>query len=119
MTFLLTLVLGLVGGIASGFLGIGGGIILVPALVFLLGFSQPLAQGTTLAAMVPPIGILAALQYYKAGNVNMMAAIGIALGFLFGGWIGGITVNAVAGPVLKKAFALLLAFVAVKMWFGK
>lgn len=110
--FLLT---GLLAGTFSGFLGIGGGIILIPALVYVFGFSQKMAQGTTLAAMVPPIGILAAMVYWKNGNVDLKAAAFIALGFLIGGLIGGVTVQYIPEVLLRKGFALVLIFFAIKL----
>jgi uncharacterized membrane protein YfcA len=80
--------LGLVAGVMSGLIGIGGGIVIVPVLVFLFGFSQHLAQGTTLAMMVPPIGILAAWMYFKEGYVDLSVAAVLCVGFFFGGWFG-------------------------------
>src|SRR3990167_7151418 len=80
--------LGIVSGTLSGLIGIGGGIIIIPALVFLFGLSQHEAQGTTLALMVPPIGLLAALQYYQQGHVNLKIAAFVCIGFFLGGWLG-------------------------------
>jgi len=80
--------LGICSGILSGFMGIGGGIVVIPALVYVFGFSQHQAQGTTLALMVPPIGLLAAWKYYQEGYVDFHAAILIALGFLAGSFLG-------------------------------
>ncbi len=82
------ILLGVVAGVLSGLIGIGGGVIIVPALVLLFGFSQHLAQGTTLALLVPPIGILAAWSYYRQGNVNIEAALFIVIGFLVGSLFG-------------------------------
>ncbi len=110
---------GFLAGILGGFFGIGGGIIIIPILIYLVGFSQHMAQGTTLAAMIPPIGLMAALAYYKAGNVNIKAAALIAAGFFIGGWISGTLVQHVPEGVLRRSFAILLLLVAVKMWFGK
>ena len=86
MQFLLYIAIGLVSGVCGGLFGIGGAIIIVPILVILLKFPQHFAQGTTLAAMIPPIGILAAWRYYQQGQINIMAAIGIAIGFFIGGY---------------------------------
>lgn len=119
MNLILFLGTGLVAGVLGGFLGVGGGIIMIPILVYLAGFSQHLAQGTTLAAMVPPIGLMAAVAYWRAGNVNLSAAAMIAAGFFVGGWISGSLVQGVPEAVLRKAFAVLLVAVAVKMWFTR
>lgn len=110
---------GFLAGVLGGFFGIGGGIIIIPVLVYFVGYSQHLAQGTTLAAMIPPIGLMAAIAYYKAGHVNFKAAALIAAGFFIGGWISGMFVQHVPEGVLRRSFAILLLLVAVKMWFGK
>ncbi|MFH1856176.1 MAG: sulfite exporter TauE/SafE family protein [Candidatus Omnitrophota bacterium] len=113
------LVLGLLAGILSGFLGIGGGTVVIPALIYIFGLSQHQSQGTTLAMMIPPIGLLAAWQYYKAGYVNIPTAAWIALGFFVGGWIGAILVQPVPDAVLKKIFGFFMLFIALKMIVGK
>ncbi|MBF0385462.1 MAG: TSUP family transporter, partial [Candidatus Omnitrophica bacterium] len=87
MTQILYVLLGLVAGIFGGLFGIGGAIIIIPALVYLFGLTQHAAQGTTLAIMVFPVGFLAALRYYQSGNVNLSIAVFICLGFFFGGYI--------------------------------
>src|SRR5512132_3909595 len=94
--------LGLAAGVLSGLLGIGGAIIIIPALVYLFGFPQHRAEGTTLALMVPPIGILAVIPFFQRGLVDVRAAAFICLGFLLGGMIGGRVAVALAGPVLQK-----------------
>ncbi len=116
---MLLLVLGIVAGLLSGLLGIGGGIIIVPALVFLFGFSQHLAQGTTLALMVPPIGILAAWMYYKQGNVDLSAAALICIGFVVGSLFGAKFASAVPDLVLKRIFGVLFLAVSVRMIIAK
>src|SRR3972149_1772506 len=88
MNSILFIILGGVAGMASGFMGIGGGLIMVPALVLFFSFNQHLAQGTSLAVMIPPIGLLAAYRYSQGGHVDLMAALWICLGFLVAGWGG-------------------------------
>lgn len=113
------LLLGLLAGILSGLLGIGGGILIIPALVFVFGLSQHMAQGTTLALMVPPIGLLAAWTYYKQGNVNLGIAALICLGFFFGGLFGAKLAGVVSGVLLKRLFGVALLITAVKMILSK
>ena len=117
-TFLLVLV-GLAAGILSGLLGIGGGLLIVPCLVFIFGLSQHAAQGTTLALMVPPIGLLAAWTYYKQGDVDIRMAVLICLGFFFGGLFGAKLAGLINGALLKKLFGGLLLATAVKMIVSK
>jgi len=116
---LLLIIIGIVTGFTAGMLGIGGAIIMIPALVFLLGLSQHTAQGTSLAVMLPPIGILAAFNYYKAGNVNLKFALILAATFLIGSYFGSKLAINIPQPVLKKIFGLLLLVVAVRMLFSK
>jgi uncharacterized membrane protein YfcA len=115
MNQLLYVILGIVAGIFSGIFGIGGGTILIPALVFLFGLTQHQAQGTTLAIMVPPIGLLAALRYYYSGNVKLGMAGFICLGFFFGGLIGAHLIQNLSDPLLKKLFGIFLLFVSIRM----
>ena len=96
-------------------MGLGGGILLTPALVYIFGLTQHQAQGTSLAVMVPPITLLAALRYYYSGNVNLNIAVFIALGFLIGGLLGAQIVQSIPDMVLKKIFGAILLIVAVKM----
>jgi uncharacterized protein len=114
-TLYIALLIGLIAGILSGILGIGGGIIMIPALVFIFGYNQHLSQGTTLAAMVLPIGLLATLEYYKKGYVNLPVALCIAIGFFFGGLIGAKYATAINAGLLKKLFAVLLISIGLKM----
>jgi uncharacterized membrane protein YfcA len=116
---ILFLVIGLAAGVLSGLLGIGGGVIIVPALVFIFGYSQHLAQGTTLALMIPPIGILAAWTYYKQGDVNLTAAAFICLGFVIGGLFGAKFATAIPDLILRRLFGLMFFAVSVRMIFGK
>lgn len=111
--------LGLLAGALSGLIGIGGGLIIIPSLVFLLKFSQLQAQGTTLAAMVPPIGLLAAITYYSRGYVDLKVAVLICLGFFFGGFIGAKISTALPNIVVQRIFGSVLLLVSLKMIFGK
>ena len=113
------LALGLAAGVFGGIFGLGGGAILIPALVNLFGFSQHKAQGTTLAIMVPPIGLLAAWKYYTNGYVDLHATPLICLGFFFGGLIGAYAVQPVSDLLLKRLFGGFLLLVAVKMLSGR
>ena len=109
--------LGLAAGTLGGMLGIGGAVLIVPALVYLFGYPQKLAQGTTLALMVPPIGLLAVVSYFKAGDVDIRAAAIIAACFFAGGFLGGKLGVAMDAGILKKVFSVFMAIVAVKMFF--
>lgn len=111
--------LGAVAGIISGFLGLGGGAVLIPALVYFYGFSQHQAQGTTLAMMVPPIGLLAAMKYYVEGNVNVKVAVILCLGFFVGGFFGAKIVHKIPDILLRKCFGFFLLIVALKMIVSK
>jgi uncharacterized protein len=105
-------IIGACAGVISGLVGIGGGIVIVPSLIFLFGFSQHAAQGTTLAMLVPPIGLLAALAYYKQGYVNLPVAGMLCLGFVLGGYFGAKLAISFPEPVLRKIFGVCLLFVA-------
>ncbi|MCE1189766.1 MAG: sulfite exporter TauE/SafE family protein [Ignavibacteria bacterium] len=113
------LIIGLAAGIISGFLGIGGGIIIIPALVGLLGFTQQTAQGTSLALLLPPIGILAVMNYYNKGYVDLKAAGIMCITFVVGSYISSKLAVVISQEVLKKAFSLFLFLYAMKLWFGK
>jgi uncharacterized membrane protein YfcA len=115
----LFLLLGLITGIFSGLIGIGGAIIIIPSLVLVFSMSQHMAQGTTLALMVPPIGLLAAWTYYKAGFVDLKVAALICLGFFVGGFIGARFVTDIPDLLLKRIFGLVLLVAALKMIFTK
>ncbi|AUD05417.1 MULTISPECIES: sulfite exporter TauE/SafE family protein [Spirosoma] len=116
---LLLLLLGLLAGALSGLIGIGGGIIIVPALVLLFGFSQTTAQGTALATLIPPVGLLAAFAYYKEGAIDIWAAVWIAAGFLIGGFFGAKLATMIPVKLMTKGFAVLLVGIAIKLWFTK
>lgn len=116
---IILVLIGLVTGAVSGMLGIGGAIILVPALIFIMGFSQHEAQGTSLAMMLPPIGLLAAYNYFKAGHVNIKFALILAIAFIAGSYFGSKLAIALPQAVLKKIFAILLLLVAAKLLLSK
>jgi len=113
------LLLGLFSGAVSGLIGIGGCVVIVPCLVFIFGLSQQTAQGTTLALLVPPIGILAAYTYYKQGYVDMRIAGLICLGFLIGGLLGAKLAVGLSNQVLRKVFGTALLLISLKMILGK
>lgn len=118
-TFLILTVIGLAAGFLGGMIGLGGAIILIPALVMFLAMDQRMAQGTAIAIMLPPIGIFAAFNYYKAGYVNIKYALVIAIVFMIGGYLGSKVALNVPVSVLKKIFAVILALIAAKMVFTK
>lgn len=115
MTWLLFILLGLIAGGVSGLVGIGGGVIIVPALVLLFGFTQKTAQGTTLALLVPPIGILAAYTYYKQGNVNLTAAGFIIIGFVIGSLLGARYIEQLSNETVVRIFGVFLLLLATYM----
>jgi uncharacterized membrane protein YfcA len=111
--------IGLITGVMAGMLGIGGAIIMIPALVFFMGFSQQMAQGTSIAVMLPPVGILAAYNYYKAGHVDIKFALILAGTFLIGSYFGSRYALTLPQAALKKIFGILLLLVAAKMLLSK
>ncbi len=113
---LICLVIGLVAGTLSGLVGIGGGIIIVPSLVLLLGLSQHMAQGTTLAMLVPPVGFAAAWTYYRAGFVDLRVAGWLCVGFVVGTLLGSRFAVLASEQALERAFGLALIVVAVKLF---
>ncbi len=117
LTILILVVIGLASGALSGLVGIGGGLVIVPALVLFLGFSQKMAQGTSLGILLLPIGILAVIQYYKAGYVDIPTVLVVAIGFLAGGYFGSKIALSLPQDTVKKIFAILLLIVAIKILF--
>jgi hypothetical protein len=107
----------LVAGTLSGFLGVGGATILIPALVYIYKTSQHMAQGTSIAALLLPVGLLAAVKYWQTGNVNIKFALLIAVGFLIGGYIGAVFAQPVADLTLKRLFGAYLLIIALQMIF--
>lgn len=116
---LILLLIGVAAGFASGFVGVGGGIIIVPALVFFLGFSQHMAQGTSLALMLPPIGLLGFYNYYKSGNVNVTAAAVLCITFFIGAYFGSKLSISIDQKVVKKIFGAIMLLVSIKLLAGK
>jgi uncharacterized membrane protein YfcA len=110
---------GLLAGLLSGLIGIGGGVIIIPILVIFAGLSQKMAQGTTLALLVLPIGILAAWTYYKQGYVDFPIAGFICIGFIFGGLIGAKFATILSNQTLERIFGIALLIIAIKMIFAK
>ena len=114
---LVLILVGLASGVLSGMIGIGGGIIIVPALVYVLGFSQHQAQGTSLGLLLLPVGILAVLNYYKEGFIDIKV-VGIMCGaFILGGWLGSRLSLSLPQETVKKIFAVVLLLIAGKMLF--
>ena len=113
------LALGIAVGIISGLVGVGGGIVLVPALIYLFNMDQHMAQGTSLAILLPPTGMLAFAEYYKAGHVDWKLGFMIAAGVLFGGYFGGVWAQQISSEILRKTLAVILPVTAVKMFFEK
>ena len=116
-TIVLLVIVGLLAGILSGLVGLGGGVIIVPALVFLLGFSQHQAQGTSLGILLLPAGIFAVISYYKRGYIDVNVVLLLFVGFLIGGWIGSKISLSISENTLKKIFAVALLLIAGKVLF--
>ena len=114
----LALALGAVTGVLSGFVGIGGGAMIVPALVYLFGMSQHEAQGTSLATLLLPIGVFAFWEYYRIGQVNLRIAAFIAIGFALGAWGGGHWAQSASDVILRRSFAVMLIGIAARMWWN-
>lgn len=116
-TLIILLIIGLAAGMLGGMVGVGGGIIIVPALVFFLGFSQKMAQGTSLGILLLPVGLFGVMQFYKQGYVDMRVVILISLGFLVGSYFGSKFALSLPQETIKKVFAALMIIVAIKMLF--
>jgi hypothetical protein len=114
-TILLLILIGLAAGALSGLVGVGGGIIIVPALVFLLGFNQLQAQGTSLGLLLLPIGIIAVINYYKQGYVDIKVIGIMSVAFVLGGWLGSKIALSISQEIVKKIFAIVLFYTAFKM----
>lgn len=117
-SLLLLVTIGLSAGVLSGVFGIGGGVVIVPALIYLVGFRQHIATGTSLAVLLPPVGIGAVLEYYRHGNVNLYAALVLAVTMTIGGYVGAVLANRLAGPYLRLAFGVFVLCLGVYLMFG-
>ena len=115
---LIFLIVGFAAGILSGVFGIGGGLVIVPALILISGFTPIVATGTSLGALLLPVGALGAWEYYRRGNLNIAASLWVALGLLLGAWIGARLAHELSPVQLRRAFSIFLVLVAGKMWFG-
>jgi uncharacterized membrane protein YfcA len=118
-TIIILLIVGLASGVLSGMVGVGGGIIIVPCLVYFMGYSQQLAQGTSLAVLLLPAGFLAVMNYYNGGFINIPATLLIAATFVIGGYFGSKISISMDQQTVKKIFAGMLFLVSMKMFFGK
>lgn len=116
-TIVLLVIVGLLAGMLSGLVGLGGGVIIVPALVYLLGFSQHQAQGTSLGILLLPAGIFAVMSYYKKGFIDVKVVLLLFVGFLVGGYLGSKLSLSLSEVVLKKVFAVALILIAAKVLF--
>ena len=118
MTWMILLV-GLVVGMISGVVGIGGGVLFVPALIWLLGMDQYKAQGTSLGALLAPVGLFAFLEYYRKGNADLRVALLLAAGFLVGGYFGAVGAQHIPELWLRRIFAVALVAIGGQMWFSR
>lgn len=107
--------IGITAGILSGFVGVGGGIVIVPCLIYFLGMTQFQAQGTSLTLMLPPIGILAFMNYYKSGNVDVKYALVIAIAFIIGGYLGSKWALKLPEAKVKLIFGIIMLYTAIRM----
>jgi len=116
-TILIIILVGVAAGVLGGLVGVGGGIIIVPSLVYFIGFSQKTAQGTSLGLIMLPVGILGVLMYYKQGHVDFRVVGILAVGFLLGSYLGSKIALSLPQDTVKKVFAVLMVIIAVKMLF--
>ena len=116
--WLVFVIIGLIGGFASGLFGVGGGIVIVPALIYWAGFSQHKATGTSLAVLLPPIGLAAAIEYYSHGNVDVRAAVILAVVMMIGAWGGAYVANLLPGPHLRLTFGIFVTGLGLYLIYG-
>lgn len=119
MAALVYLLIGVFAGIVGGFFGIGGGVVILPALMYFKGFSQKMAQGTSLVALIAPVGILGLINYYKENQVDLAAGGWIAFGFLGGAFLGSKVALNLDENMLRKGFAIFLVLVGIQLFFKK
>lgn len=110
------LAIGLVAGVLSGLFGIGGGILIIPALVLLANFPTKVALGTSLGAMLLPVGLLGAYAYYQQGHLNIKASMLIGLGLFLGAWLGAKLAQVIPGTTLQRMFAVFIVLMAIRLW---
>ncbi len=115
--WILLILIGVVSGLLSGMVGIGGGVVIVPALIIFLGFSQKMAQGTSLGVLLLPVGILGVMEYYKHGYIEVVMALIVSPGFLIGGYFGSKASLGLSQYILKKIFAIFIILIGIKMFF--
>ena len=118
-SIIVLIIIGLLAGILSGMVGVGGGILIIPLLIIFLGFTQHQAQGTALFAMLPPIGILAAINYYKEGFVRWEYSVVIALAFVIGGYFGSKISIGLPDQTVRRLFGVVMLIAAIKMFLSK
>ena len=117
-TLLIYMAIGLAGGITGGLFGVGGGIVIVPMLIYWAGFSQHKATGTSLAVLLPPVGLAAVLEYYRNGSVDVRAGLVIASTMFIGLWLGALVANRVKGPHLRLAFGVFVVLMGLYLIHG-
>ncbi len=119
MEVILLIFVGILAGITSGLFGVGGAIVIIPLLVYLGGYGQFLAQGTSLVALLPPVSILAVIEYYKKGNANIAAGIIICLAMIIGAKAGAKLANQIPAEQMRRLFSIFVIIVGIKMFLGK
>lgn len=117
-SIILFVAIGLASGVTSGLFGIGGGLLIIPALIYLAGYSQHEATGISLAVLLPPVGLGAVIEYYRHGHVDLKIACILAVAVFVGGWIGAVIANQMTGPYLRLAFALFVVGVGCYLLYG-
>jgi uncharacterized membrane protein YfcA len=110
------LVIGLIAGVLSGLFGIGGGILIIPSLIFFANFHTKLALGTSLGAMLLPVGLLGAYAYYQQGNIDIKASLLIGLGLFLGAYVGAKLAHTIPSPTLQRMFAVFILLMAIRLW---
>ena len=116
---MLYIIIGVGAGVLSGLFGIGGGVVIVPALLYFARMSQVTATGTSLGALLLPVGALGAYEYYRTGHLDVKAALVIAIGLFFGAFFGARLAQVLTAVVLRRAFAAFLVLVAIRVWTSK